>query len=41
MRLSQTLSLYISRQYAVHFLAVLALFIFLTFIFDVVELMRR
>ncbi len=41
MRLSQTLSLYISRQYAVHFLAVLALFIFLTFVFDVVELMRR
>lgn len=41
MRLSQTLSLYIARHYAMHFFAVLALFVFLIFVFDVVELMRR
>ena len=41
MRLSQTLSLYIARHYAVHFLAVLGLFVFLIFVFDIVELMRR
>ncbi|MCC7016217.1 MAG: LPS export ABC transporter permease LptG [Rhodospirillales bacterium] len=41
MRLSQTLSLYIARHYAVHFAVMLALFVFLIFVFDVVELMRR
>jgi lipopolysaccharide export system permease protein len=41
MRLSQTLSLYIARHYAVHFMAVLSLFVFLIFVFDVVELLRR
>jgi lipopolysaccharide export system permease protein len=41
MRLSQTLSRYIARHYAVHFLAVLGLFVFLIFVFDVVELLRR
>jgi lipopolysaccharide export system permease protein len=41
MRLSQTLSLYIARHYALHFMAVLALFVFLIFIFDIVELLRR
>jgi lipopolysaccharide export system permease protein len=41
MRLSHTLSLYIARHYAVHFAVVLALFVFLIFVFDVVELMRR
>ncbi len=37
MRLSQTLSLYIARHYAVHFAVVLALFVFLIFVFDVVD----
>ncbi|MBM3733275.1 MAG: LPS export ABC transporter permease LptG [Acidimicrobiia bacterium] len=41
MRFSQTLSLYIARHYALHFIAVLGLFVFLIFVFDVVELMRR
>ena len=41
MRLSHTLSSYIARQYALHFVMVLALFVFLIFSFDIVELMRR
>ena len=41
MRLSHTLSLYIARYYGLHFVMVLALFVFLIFSFDVVELMRR
>lgn len=41
MRLSHTLSRYIARQFLMHFLAILALFVFLILVFDTVELLRR
>lgn len=41
MRLSSTLSIYIGRTYLFHFGVVLSLFLFLIFMFDGVELMRR
>ncbi len=41
MRLSQTLSRYIVRQFFMYFLAVLGLFVFLILVFDTVELLRR
>jgi lipopolysaccharide export system permease protein len=41
MRLSSTLSLYIARHYIAHFLVALGLFVFLIYVFDVIELMRR
>lgn len=41
MRLSPTLSFYIARHYALHFAVILVLFVFLIFVFDIVELLRR